>query len=111
MADRRLSPADAIDLEARRNTPDGDDDADTGDDAPEDAQFVAVTEEDRTEANQAFRTLIAEGYVPVDTYNVHADPQGRKIVSLSVILPSSLEHSVETDDDGTVTPPGDDGGQ
>lgn len=96
--DRRKALDDAIeDVDDRVQAADANDAAekaaggggDAGEPVPE--GFVPFSEEDREEANAAFQLLLDAGYVTFGSYDLKADPEGRKIVTLQAFLPNTLE--------------------
>lgn len=108
--DRRKSPEEYREEIAERAEADGEPlpdpnpDGGTPDD-PEAGTFVPFTEQERVEANAAFNLLIDNGYITVGPYELSSDAEGRKVVTVSAFLPSSLEGRQAGDTGG-----GDDGG-
>ena len=54
--------------------------------------FEAFTDQEISEVNELFQMLHDNGWITAGDYQLSSDEQGRKVVTLSAILPSTLEH-------------------
>lgn len=54
-------------------------------------EFVPFSEEERQEVCNLFDLLIDAGYITCGDYRVQGDESGRKVVTLSAFLPSTLD--------------------
>lgn len=75
------------------------DDADS-DDESEDVdtiEFAALDDDEQREINELFTLLNERGYLTAGPYQIQADEQRNKSVTLTAVLPSALDQSEARD--------------
>lgn len=95
MPERRKSKDEiAAELDNLPQPDDGEGESESGsDESPpgDSGEFVPFSEEERQEVCELFDLLISEGYITCGDYQVQGGESGRKIVTLSAFLPSTLD--------------------